>query len=100
MGSSQKISYRIIQTLKGTVLPDIAFHFRVYKFKSVLSVRPLMVFKFVYFVVLYIFIYTYIKTASMKILTNYEGPYGNPMKRAFTRFPAFRNPIHSIKAAS
>jgi hypothetical protein len=42
-------------TFKGTVSPDIAFYFRVYKFKSVLSVRPLMIFKFVYFVVLYIF---------------------------------------------
>jgi hypothetical protein len=38
--------------LKGTVSPDIAFNFRVYKFKSVLLVRPLMVFRFVYFVVL------------------------------------------------
>jgi hypothetical protein len=27
-------------------------HFKGYKFKSVLSVRPLMVFKFIYFVVL------------------------------------------------
>jgi hypothetical protein len=38
--------------LKGTVSPDIVFYFRVYKFKSVLLVRPLMVFRFVYFVVL------------------------------------------------
>jgi hypothetical protein len=38
--------------VKGTVSPDIVFYFRVYKFKSVLFVRPLMVFKFVYFVVL------------------------------------------------
>ncbi len=37
---------------KGTVSPDIVFYFRVHKFKSVLSVRPLMVFKVVYFVVL------------------------------------------------
>ncbi len=33
----------------GTVLPDIALYFRVYKFKTVLPVRLLMVFKFVYF---------------------------------------------------
>ncbi len=38
--------------LKDTVSPDIVFYFRVYKFKSVLYVRPLIVFKFVYFVVL------------------------------------------------
>ncbi len=38
--------------LKGTVSPDIVFYFRVYKFKSVFHVRPLMVFRFVYFVVL------------------------------------------------
>ncbi len=38
--------------LKGTVLPDIVFYFRVYKLKSVTLVRPLMVFKFVHFVVL------------------------------------------------
>ncbi len=37
---------------KGTVSPDIVFYFRVYKFKSVLLVRPLMVFKSVYFLVL------------------------------------------------
>jgi hypothetical protein len=37
---------------KGTVSPDIEFNFRVYKFKSVLLVRSLMVFKFVYFVIL------------------------------------------------
>jgi hypothetical protein len=30
---------------------DIAFYFRVYKFKSVLSIRLLMIFIFVYFVV-------------------------------------------------
>ncbi len=39
-------------SLKGTVPPDIAFYFRVYKLKSVLSVRRLMAYKFVYFVVL------------------------------------------------
>jgi hypothetical protein len=38
--------------IKGTVSPDIVFYFRVYKFKPVLLVRPLMIFKFVYFVVL------------------------------------------------
>jgi hypothetical protein len=38
--------------LKGTISPDIVFYFKIYKFKSVLLVRPLMVFKFVYFVVL------------------------------------------------
>jgi hypothetical protein len=37
---------------KGEVSPDIAFYFRVYKFKSVLSVRPLMVIKFIYFLFL------------------------------------------------
>ncbi len=37
---------------KGTVSPDIVFYFRVYKFKSVLLVRPLMVLKLVYFMVL------------------------------------------------
>ncbi len=39
-------------SFKGTVSPDIVFYFRVYKFKVVLLVRLLMVFKFVYFVVL------------------------------------------------
>jgi hypothetical protein len=34
---------------KGTVSPDISFYFRVYKFKTVLSVRLLMVFKFCLF---------------------------------------------------
>ncbi len=38
--------------LKGTVSPDIVFYFKVYQFKSVLLVRPLMVLKLVYFVVL------------------------------------------------
>ncbi len=38
--------------LKGTVSPDITFYFRFCKIKSVLSVRPLRVFKFFYFVVL------------------------------------------------
>ncbi len=33
-----------LSPLKGTVSPDIVFYFRVYKFKSVLIVRPLMVF--------------------------------------------------------
>ncbi len=43
---------RVLYNLKGTVSLDIAFYFRVYIFKTVLSVRQLMVFKFVYFVVL------------------------------------------------
>jgi hypothetical protein len=38
--------------IKGTVSRDNAFYFKVYKFKSVLSVRPLMVLKLIYFVVL------------------------------------------------
>jgi hypothetical protein len=37
--------------LKGIVSPDIAFYPRVYKFQSVLFVRPLIVFKLIYFVV-------------------------------------------------
>jgi hypothetical protein len=61
-------------TLKGTVSPDIVFYFRVHKFKSVLSVRPLMVFKVVYFVVLR-YLNIDFNTASMKILTNYADPY-------------------------
>ncbi len=40
---------------KETDSPDIPFYFRVYKLKSVLSVRPLMASKFVYFVVLRIY---------------------------------------------
>jgi hypothetical protein len=44
---------------KGTVSPDIAFYFTVYKLKSVLSVRPLMAYKFVYFVVLLIYKHTF-----------------------------------------
>jgi hypothetical protein len=40
------------ESLKGTVSPDNAFYFRVYKLKAVLSVRPLMAYTFVYFVVL------------------------------------------------
>ncbi len=31
-------------SVRGTVSPDIAFYFRVYKCKSALSVRPVMVF--------------------------------------------------------
>jgi hypothetical protein len=38
----------------GTVSQDIAFYFRVSKFKSVLSIRPLMVFLLIYFIVIYI----------------------------------------------
>ncbi len=41
-----------LQKIKGTVSSDIVFYFEVYKYKSVLLVRPLMVFKFVNFVVL------------------------------------------------
>jgi hypothetical protein len=44
---------------KGTVSLDIAFYFRVYKLKSVLSVRPIMAYKFVYFVVLQIYKHTF-----------------------------------------
>jgi hypothetical protein len=47
------------QGLKGTVSPDIAFYFRVNKLKAVLSVRPLMAYKFVYFVVLWMYKYTF-----------------------------------------
>ncbi len=39
-----------IKLLKGTVSPNIGLNFRVWKIKSVLSVRPLMVFTFFYFV--------------------------------------------------
>ncbi len=45
--------------VKGTVSPDIAFYFRFCKIKSVLSVRPLVVFNFYYFLVLQIFKYTF-----------------------------------------
>ncbi len=38
--------------VKATVSPDITFYLRFCKIKSVLSVRPLRVFKFFYFVVL------------------------------------------------
>ncbi len=48
------------EDIKGTVSPDIAFYFRVYEFKTVLSVRPLMVFEFVCFVVLEIFKHTFL----------------------------------------
>jgi hypothetical protein len=41
--------------LKGTVLPDIGFYFDIYKSKSVLSVGPLLIFTFSYFVVPEIF---------------------------------------------
>jgi hypothetical protein len=41
--------------ITGTVSRDIAFYFKVYQFKSVLSVRLLMVFKLIYFVALQIF---------------------------------------------
>jgi hypothetical protein len=40
------------QLFEATVSPDIPFYFRVYKFKSTLSVRPLIVLKFVYLVIL------------------------------------------------
>jgi hypothetical protein len=46
----QKMSCK--SAFKGRVSPDIVFYFKVYKSKSVLSVRPLMVFQFVYFVIL------------------------------------------------
>jgi hypothetical protein len=39
-----------LEKIKGTVSPEFVFYFRVYKFKSVLLVRPHMVFKSVYFV--------------------------------------------------
>jgi hypothetical protein len=50
----KSIVQRILRgvNIKGTVSPDNVFNFKVYKFKSVLLVRPLMVFKLVYFVVL------------------------------------------------
>ncbi len=54
-----------IGNLKGTVSPDLAFYFRIYTFKPVLSVRPLMVFKFVYFIVLY----------------EFENPFDKPLMR-------------------
>jgi hypothetical protein len=44
--------YRFSPWIKGTVSPDITFYFRFCKIKSVLSVRPLRVLKFFYFVVL------------------------------------------------
>jgi hypothetical protein len=47
-----KLETLSLLTLKGTVSPDIVFYFKVYKLKSVLLVRPLIVFKLVYFVVL------------------------------------------------
>jgi hypothetical protein len=53
------LSIRCSYMFKGTVSSDIAFYFRVYKFDTVFSVRPLMVFKFVYFVVLWIFKHTF-----------------------------------------
>jgi hypothetical protein len=34
----------------GTVSPDIGFHFRFFKIKSVLSVVPLIVAKLLYFI--------------------------------------------------
>jgi hypothetical protein len=43
---------QFVYLVKGTVSRDIAFYFKVNKFKSILSVRPLMVFKLIYFVVL------------------------------------------------
>jgi hypothetical protein len=48
-----------INVIKGTVSPDIVFYLRVYEFKSVLLVRPLMVFKFVYLVVFNILKHTF-----------------------------------------
>jgi hypothetical protein len=41
-----------ILPVKGTVSPDIAFYSRVCNFKPILSVRPFMVFKLIYFAVL------------------------------------------------
>jgi hypothetical protein len=52
MVRDREVTPAIQQELKGTVSPDIVFYFRVHKFKPVLSIRPLMVFKVVYFVVL------------------------------------------------
>jgi hypothetical protein len=37
---------------KCTDSRDITFYFKGYKFKSALPVKPLMVFKFIYFIVL------------------------------------------------
>jgi hypothetical protein len=62
------------ESFKGTVSPDIALYLRVYQFKSVLYVRPLRVYKFVYFVVI-IYLNILFYTASMKTLTNYADPY-------------------------
>ncbi len=44
-----------VYLFEGTVSPDIVFYFRVYKLKSVLLVRPLLVFTFFYYVVPEIF---------------------------------------------
>jgi hypothetical protein len=52
VGTPWKWTILILFSLKGTASPDIAFYFiRVYKLKSVLSVRQLLASKFVYFVV-------------------------------------------------
>jgi hypothetical protein len=58
------------EDIKGTVSPDIAFYFRVYEFKTVLSVRPLMVFEFV---VLEIFKHTFLNCFYEN--TYYGDPY-------------------------
>jgi hypothetical protein len=46
----RKLEYVLF--MNSTVSPNIVFNFRVYKIKTVPTVRPLMVFRFVYFVVL------------------------------------------------
>ncbi len=51
--------------ITGTVSRDIAFYFKVYQFKLILSVRLLMVFKLIYFVALQIF----------ETPANYADPY-------------------------
>jgi hypothetical protein len=49
--SDVSLTLRILKlcVFKGTVSQDIVFYFRVYTFKSVLLVRPLMVFNFFLF---------------------------------------------------
>ncbi len=69
--------------LRGS--PDIAFSFRAYEFKKLLSVRPHKVLNlFISWFFRYLNIH--FKTASMKALTNYGDAHWNPIQRAFSGF--------------
>jgi hypothetical protein len=51
----QLLERKVKDMIKGTVSPDIGYNFRVWKIKSLLSVEPLMIFTFMFYIVSDIF---------------------------------------------